>query len=391
MGAMADLANIADIVLLTIDASIGFEMQTFEFLSLLQIKGFPKCMGVMTHLDTYKDNKKLRKMKKFFKRRFDDETTTESKLFFTGGFKNKYYLHTDVNNIARFLSVILPRKTEWKKEHPHMLIDRIEVLTEGVLEDENIVDIALFGYIRGSTFFNQPAASIVGLGKRGLKELKAVDDPCPSLEKKVEQAQTEAEYEGATEATNINGETKDKKKANRSRTLELNQRLLYAPQSNVGVLAFDETGGYVTIPDKFVIFTKKDGEDELHTQNEGVKMMRELHQAKQRLDRAVDEDEVELIAGMPLKEKELKKEFISFQNSLKQVSEIAEKAAHFQGRTARESKFVNLSDTIYGEDNSNELKGLADVSKYVNPELKPREWYVKHARHRFVTVCYFLY
>lgn len=386
MGAMTDLANIADIVLLTIDASIGFEMQTFEFLSLLQIKGFPKCMGIMTHLDTYKDNKKLRKMKKFFKRRFDDETTAESKLFFTGGFKNKYYLHADVNNIARFLSVILPRKTEWKKEHPHMLIDRIEVLTEGVLEDEHLVEIALFGYIRGSTFFNQPAASIVGLGKRGLKELKSIDDPCPSLEQKVEAAQTEAEYEGTKEATNLNGENKEKKKAGRSRTLELNQRLLYAPQSNVGVLAFDETGGYVTIPDKFIIFTKKDGEDELHSQNEGVKMMRELHQTKQRLDQAVDDEEVELIAGVPLKEKKLQKEFISFQSSLKKVSEIAEKAAHFEGKTARESKFVNLADTIYGDSNTEEFKGIADVSKYVNPELRSREWYAKHARHRFVTV-----
>ena len=224
MGAMADLANVADIVLLTIDASIGFEMQTFEFLSLLQIKGFPRCMGIMTHLDTYKDNKKLKKMKKFFKRRFDDETTPESKLFFTGGFKNKYYLHHDVNNIARFLSVILPRKTEWKKEHPHMVIDRMEVLTEGVLQDENQVDVALFGYIRGSTFFNQPTATLVGLGKRALKELKAMEDPCPPLEKSSDPTSTHAKAK-VKEETPENEETKDpKKKVNPNRTLELNLR-----------------------------------------------------------------------------------------------------------------------------------------------------------------------
>lgn len=383
MGAMADLANVADIVLLMVDASIGFEMQTFEFLTLLQIKGFPRCMGVMSHMDTYKDNKKLKKMKKFFKRRFDDETTPESKLFFTGGFKNKYYLHHDVINIARFLSVILPRKTEWKKDHPHMIIDRMEVLTEGVLHDENVIDVAFFGYIRGSTFFNQPAATLVGLGKRALKELKAVEDPCPPLEKNIEQA-PEPVIEGEEPEDEENGEKK--KKANRSRTLELNQRVLYAPQSNVGVLAFDETGGYITIPDKFVIFTKKEGEDDPHANNEGVKMMRELHQAKQRLDLAVDEDEVELITGVPLREKELKKEFISFQSSLKMVSEIAEKAAQFEGKTASQSKFVNLVDVIYGEEGMGSLHGISDVSRYTAPELQPQKWYANHARCRFVTV-----
>jgi len=34
---MIDLAKIADIVIILIDASIGFEMETFEFLSLLRV------------------------------------------------------------------------------------------------------------------------------------------------------------------------------------------------------------------------------------------------------------------------------------------------------------------------------------------------------------------
>jgi hypothetical protein len=61
VGSMLDMANIADIVLMTIDGSIGFEMQTFEFLSMLQIKGFPKCMGILTHLDLYKVQSALRR------------------------------------------------------------------------------------------------------------------------------------------------------------------------------------------------------------------------------------------------------------------------------------------------------------------------------------------
>ncbi len=40
--AMVDLAKVADLVLLVIDGSFGFEMETFEFLNMLQTHGFPK-------------------------------------------------------------------------------------------------------------------------------------------------------------------------------------------------------------------------------------------------------------------------------------------------------------------------------------------------------------
>ncbi|RLN57780.1 hypothetical protein BBP00_00007349 [Phytophthora kernoviae] len=42
LNAMIDLAKIADLVLLLVDASFGFEMETFEFLNILQVVGFPK-------------------------------------------------------------------------------------------------------------------------------------------------------------------------------------------------------------------------------------------------------------------------------------------------------------------------------------------------------------
>jgi ribosome biogenesis protein BMS1 len=61
---------VADLVLLLIDAAFGFEMETFEFLNILQVHGFPKVMGVLTHLDSFKVNKKLRRTKKILKHRF---------------------------------------------------------------------------------------------------------------------------------------------------------------------------------------------------------------------------------------------------------------------------------------------------------------------------------
>ena len=59
-----DIGKIADLVLLMIDASFGFEMETFEFLNILQVHGFPKVMGVLTHLDSFRDSKRLKKTKK---------------------------------------------------------------------------------------------------------------------------------------------------------------------------------------------------------------------------------------------------------------------------------------------------------------------------------------
>lgn len=78
---MIDLAKVADIVLLIIDASLSFEMETFEFLSLLKCHGFPNVMGVLTHLDYFRDNKQLRKTRKKFKKRFEYEVSGNSKLF----------------------------------------------------------------------------------------------------------------------------------------------------------------------------------------------------------------------------------------------------------------------------------------------------------------------
>ena len=45
---MVDLAKIADLVLLMVDASYGFEMETFEFLNILQVHGFPKACARYT-------------------------------------------------------------------------------------------------------------------------------------------------------------------------------------------------------------------------------------------------------------------------------------------------------------------------------------------------------
>uniref|UniRef100_A0A2K6AWJ8 Bms1-type G domain-containing protein n=1 Tax=Macaca nemestrina TaxID=9545 RepID=A0A2K6AWJ8_MACNE len=67
---IVDLAKAADLVLMLTDGSFGFEMEMFEFLNICQVYGFPKIMGVLTHLDSFKHNKQLNKTKKQLKHRF---------------------------------------------------------------------------------------------------------------------------------------------------------------------------------------------------------------------------------------------------------------------------------------------------------------------------------
>ena len=79
------MAKVADLVLLLVDASFGFEMETFEFLNMLQVSGFPKVMGVLTHLDKLRDSKSLQRAKKRIKNRFWTEIYQGAKLFYLSG------------------------------------------------------------------------------------------------------------------------------------------------------------------------------------------------------------------------------------------------------------------------------------------------------------------
>ncbi len=91
LNAMLDIGKVADLVLLLIDASFGFEMETFEFLNILQVHGFPKIIGVLTHLDLFKNKKKLTKTKKQLKHRFWTEIYQGAKLFYLSGLLNGKY------------------------------------------------------------------------------------------------------------------------------------------------------------------------------------------------------------------------------------------------------------------------------------------------------------
>ena len=115
---MVDAAKLADLVLLIIDGSYGFEMETFEFLNVLQVHGFPKVLGVLTHLDHFSDPRKLKKQKKTLKSRFWSEIYHGAKLFYLGGIHNGRYITRDTLNLARFISTSKFKPLTWRSTHP---------------------------------------------------------------------------------------------------------------------------------------------------------------------------------------------------------------------------------------------------------------------------------
>jgi ribosome biogenesis protein BMS1 len=170
MQAMIDLAKIADLALLLIDASIGFEMETFEFLCLLHNHGMPNVMGVLTHLDYYKLNKQLRKTKKKMKKRFWKEVYDGAKLFYLSGLQSDgNYPRTEVHNLGRFISIQKIKPLSWRVSHSYVVADRFDVIEQTSNPEYNTV--SFYGYIRGTYLDKNLRIHVNGLGDYEIKSI----------------------------------------------------------------------------------------------------------------------------------------------------------------------------------------------------------------------------
>mmetsp|Transcript_24553 Transcript_24553/g.36613 ORF Transcript_24553/g.36613 Transcript_24553/m.36613 type:complete len:1220 (-) Transcript_24553:1727-5386(-) len=231
--AMLDLAKVADLVLLMVDAKYGFEMETFEFLNMLQTHGFPKVMGVFTHLDQFKTMKNLRKTKKLLKHRFWTEIYDGAKMFYFSGCVNGKYLKNEVKQLTLFVSRVKYRPLVWRNTHPYLVVDRHEDLTHPNLLADNPScerSIAFYGYVRGTHFRKGTKVHLIGVGDYDIQEIDVMDDPCPLPDH-------------------------EKKR----QTLNKKEALLYAPLSNVGAVSFDKDAVYIDIGR--VNYTKKENLD----------------------------------------------------------------------------------------------------------------------------------
>ncbi|XP_075697838.1 ribosome biogenesis protein BMS1 homolog [Rhinoderma darwinii] len=217
---MIDLAKVADLVLMLIDASFGFEMETFEFLNICQVHGFPKIMGVLTHLDSFKNNKQLRKVKKRMKNRFWTEVYQGAKLFYLSGMVYSEYQKQEIRNLGRFISVMKFRPLVWQTSHPYVLADRMEDLTNP--EDIRLnpkIDrkVSLYGYLRGVHLKNKCQVHLPGVGDFALSEVSFLPDPCPLPDQL------------------------------KKRCLNEKEKTIYAPLSGVGGVVYDKDAVYIDL------------------------------------------------------------------------------------------------------------------------------------------------
>ncbi|MQL73194.1 hypothetical protein Taro_005538 [Colocasia esculenta] len=271
---MIDAAKVADVALLLVDGSYGFEMETFEFLNILQVHGFPRVMGVLTHLDKFKDVKKLRKTKQRLKHRFWTEIYDGAKLFYLSGLFHGKYPKREVHNLARFISVMKFRPLSWRISHPYILVDRFEDITppERIqLNKKCDRNITLYGYLRGCNMKRGAKVHIAGVGDCNLAGVTGLADPCPLP-------------------------SAAKKKGLRDK-----EKLFYAPMSGLGDLLYDKDAVYININDHFVQFSNvEDGHNKAKNTGDdhdvGVVMVKTLQNTKYSLDEKLEQSFINLFS-----------------------------------------------------------------------------------------------
>ncbi|XP_053496000.1 ribosome biogenesis protein BMS1 homolog isoform X1 [Ictalurus furcatus] len=260
---MIDLAKVADLVLMLIDASFGFEMETFEFLNICQVHGFPRVMGVLTHLDSYKNNKSLNKTKKRLKHRFWTEVYQGAKLFYLSGMVYGEYQTQEVKNLGRFISVMKFRPLVWQTSHPYVVADRMEDLTEPEairLDPKCDRTVSLYGYLRGTFLKNKGQVHIPGVGDFSVSDISFLPDPCPLPDML------------------------------KKRALNEKERLLYAPMAGVGGVVYDKDAVYIDMPVGHV----KQDQEELRPATE---LMQSLMGTQATLDVKIAASKVSLFTG----------------------------------------------------------------------------------------------
>ncbi|KAK9932234.1 hypothetical protein M0R45_019480 [Rubus argutus] len=339
---MIDAAKFADLALLLIDGSYGFEMETFEFLNILQVHGFPKVMGVLTHLDKFKDAKKLRKTKQHLKHRFWTEIYDGAKLFYLSGLIHGKYVKREVHNLARFISVMKFHPLSWRTAHPYILVDRFEDVTppEKVrLNNKCDRNVTLYGYLRGCNMKKGTKIHIAGVGDYNLAGMTGLADPCPLP-------------------------SAAKKKGLRDK-----EKLFYAPMSGLGDLLYDKDAVYININDHFVQFSNQDEKGEATNKGKledvGVTMVKGLQNPKYSLDEKLEQSFIKFYIQKPkMKAQNDEKDFDESRERIRIIEPLEE---HQLGEAMKADGSGKESDVedIDGSDSDSESSYQNDAAHNV--------------------------
>jgi len=272
INAMIDASKVADLVLLVVNGEKGFEMETFEYLNLLLSHGFPKVIGILTHLDNCD-----KVVSRNLKARFRKELNTSVKVYKLERLINGKYEKKSIVALSRLLNLAKIRVLSFREKRGYCLVDRAELTNENK-------SIALYGYTRGIGLKEGDNIHIAGAGDFVINRVSELDDPCPLISQKAS-----------------------------NRSLQVAQRHIHAPFSTVGGVIIDDNAAYVDLPKNNVNFTIPNSENldiapeeaaELEEQIEvtpGVEMVRQL-QKKSALKQK--EEKVQLFPGMELEEEE---------------------------------------------------------------------------------------
>ncbi|CUI14705.1 Hypothetical protein, putative [Bodo saltans] len=246
LSAMCDVAKVADLILLMVDGNFGFEMETFEFLNIAQIHGFPKIFGIVSHLDQMKTTKALKKQKKFLRHRFWHEVAAGAKMLCLSPMIHNMYRPNDVLKLHRLLICVQTKVQNWRNTHSCVLIDRHEDVTpsEVTTETPNADrTIAFYGYVRGKPMKPDQLVHIPGLGDFPITHISKQEDPCH---------------------TDFNGGSSQ---GHKMRHLNQKQKKIYAPYSDVGGVIYDD----------HAIYLQEDGDKQnIIRSGEGFEMLKGL-------------------------------------------------------------------------------------------------------------------
>lgn len=250
LNTMIDTAKVADLILLMMDGNFGLEMETMEFLNIIQHHGMPRVLGVATHLDLFKKQSTLRASKKRLKQRFWTEVYQGAKLFYLSGVMNGRYPDREILNLSRFISVLKFRPLKWRNEHPYLLADRMTDLTHPLeIASNPKIDrkVALYGYLHGTPLPPSKAqVHIAGVGDFSVEQVEKLPDPCPTpyFEQKLDDMVREEEKRAAESGEKIAKTTRRRKR------LDDKQKIIYAPMSDVGGILVDKDAVYINTADK---------------------------------------------------------------------------------------------------------------------------------------------
>lgn len=297
---MIDVAKVADLVLLVIDASYGFEMETFEFLNVAAAHGMPKIMAVLTHLDKLRDGKIVRRAKKSFKDRIWAELYQGAKVFYLSGITTTQdYLNREVLNLARFISVSKPPNLKWRADHPYVLADRVEDITPKTLPAHANRTVAAYGYIRGTPLRTSAGLwrlHLAGVGDLVANNVELLPDPCPAPELPADQLEKDS--------SNVQ---------RRKRKVSERERMVHAPMApEVDGISYDRDAVYININRNDVRFSdtaalladnnsvpaQPDGVSPDSSDGEGEKMVKSMQTTKAvPVDESLKQASLQLIKG----------------------------------------------------------------------------------------------